>query len=318
MTAVDLPGIPTRRRGGGGGETKMVPEATPASYYGHPVIKPPVWKPEVPLYLFTGGLAGGSALLTVGARLTGNDVLARRALLTGLVAVNVSPLLLVKDLGRPERFLNMLRVFKVTSPMSVGSWLLIGSGVMTSAAAASEVLGILRPLGRIAEVAAAALGAPLATYTGVLLTNTAVPAWHEARLELPSVFGASALTSAAAAAAALTPSEHAEPARRLAIAGAIVELAGSQVVTRRLGMVGEAYREGPAHRLLQTAEVLTATGICLLAAGRRRRPLAVAGGAALLAGALCERWGIFGAGRTSAEDPRYTVVPQRERAGRRP
>ncbi|MGA8014466.1 MAG: NrfD/PsrC family molybdoenzyme membrane anchor subunit, partial [Candidatus Dormiibacterota bacterium] len=133
MTSVDLTGVPTRHRGGGG-ETRMVPDATPTSYYGHPVIKPPVWKPEVPLYLFTGGLAGGSALLTVGARLAGNDVLARRALLTGLVAVNVSPVLLIKDLGRPERFLNMLRVFKVTSPMSVGSWLLIGSGVMTSAA----------------------------------------------------------------------------------------------------------------------------------------------------------------------------------------
>ena len=294
----------------------MVPDATPRSYYGHPVLKPPVWKPEVPLYLFTGGLAGGSALLTVGARLTGNDVLARRALLTSLGAVTVSPILLVRDLGRPERFLNMLRVFKVTSPMSVGSWLLAGAGTMTGIGAGCELLGILRPVGRAAELMAAALGAPLATYTGVLLTNTAVPAWHAARLEMPSIFGASALTSAGAAAVALTPCESAAPARRLAIAGAVVEMAGSELLRRRLGKVGEPYNQGRSGQLLRAAAGMTAAGIGLLALAGRRRPVAIAAGAALLSGALCERWGIFTAGGASARDPKYTVEPQRERAAR--
>ncbi|HEV8462923.1 MAG TPA: NrfD/PsrC family molybdoenzyme membrane anchor subunit, partial [Gaiellaceae bacterium] len=98
------------------------------SYYGRPIVKEPVWKPEIPLYLFTGGIAGASSVLHGVARLTGDERLAKTSLYVGAVADAVSPLLLVSDLGRPERFLNMLRVFKVTSPMSVGSWILFVSG----------------------------------------------------------------------------------------------------------------------------------------------------------------------------------------------
>ena len=113
------------------------------SYYGRPILKEPVWKPEVGWYLFTGGLAGASASLSLAARLTGNRSLARTSSLVAAAAVNVSPLLLVKDLGRPERFLNMLRVFKLTSPMSVGSWLLAATGTAQSAATTCELLDVL-------------------------------------------------------------------------------------------------------------------------------------------------------------------------------
>src|SRR5207237_1114238 len=115
------------------------------------------------------------------------------------VAHVVSPILLISDLGRPERFLNMFRVFKVTSPMSVGSWILGASGTASGAAALLELLGKWRPLKYTAEVVSALTGAPLATYTGTLIADTAIPVWHEARRELPFLFGASAVASAGAA-----------------------------------------------------------------------------------------------------------------------
>ena len=307
---------PDERRGRGGGEMRMVPDARPRSYYGHPVLKTPVWKPEVPAYLFTGGLAGASAVLAAAARLSGDDLLARRSLLISLGAVSVSPVLLIRDLGRPARFLNMFRVLKVTSPMSVGSWLLLGAGAAVGSAAGSDLLGVLRPAGRAAEVVAAALGAPLATYSAVLISDTAVPAWGQARLELPTIFAASSVSSAGALAAIVCPPDHADPARRLAIAGAIVELIGARMVERRLGRVGEVYRQGRAGRLLEAAELLAGSGASMLAVAGRRRGVAVVGGLAVLAGAVCERWGIFRAGVQSTQDPRHTVAPQRERLSR--
>src|SRR4051794_2098215 len=136
------------------------------SYYGRPILKEPVWQPEIPTYFFFGGIAGASSLLHLGARVTGNETLARRSLLIGAVADVVSPALLVSDLGRPERFLNMFRVFKVTSPMSVGSWILLVSGGASTTAAALELIGKLKPVKVAAEIVAGAAGAPLATYTG--------------------------------------------------------------------------------------------------------------------------------------------------------
>ena len=100
------------------------PRAELRSYYGRPVLKAPVWTDEIPLYFFAGGLAGASCGLAYLAGRRGDDELARRAWINAAAAIGVSPLLLVADLGRPQRFLNMLRLFKVTSPMSVGSWIL--------------------------------------------------------------------------------------------------------------------------------------------------------------------------------------------------
>ena len=148
------------------------------SYYGRPILKEPVWKPEIPFYFFTGGLAGASSVLSLAARVAGNERLARRSLWIGLAAEIVSPALLVADLGRPERFLNMLRVFKVTSPMSVGSWILAGSGAATAAEAACEVLGVFPRLKLVPATASALLGGPLATYTATLVSDTAIPVWH--------------------------------------------------------------------------------------------------------------------------------------------
>jgi formate-dependent nitrite reductase membrane component NrfD len=284
------------------------------SYYGRPIVKEPVWRPEVPVYLFTGGIAGGCSLLHGFARVAGYERLARTALYVGAAAGVASPLLLVSDLGRPERALNMLRVFKVTSPMSVGSWILFVSDVATNTAAALELVGRLRPVKSAAEGVSFAAGAPLMTYTGALFANTAIPVWHEARKELPWLFGASAAASAGAATTILLSPKESGPARRLAVAGVAAELGVMEAMQRRLGFVGEVYKQGAAGKLARASKVLTATGAAVLATrGRRSRGAAAAGSALVLAGELALRWSVFRAGFQSARDPRYTVIPQNER-----
>jgi len=299
-------------------ERPVVPPAEPRSYYGQPVIKPPVWTWEVPMYLFAGGLAGASAALARLAELRGNHVLARRSWAIALAGLSASPALLVSDLGRPERFLHMLRVFKVTSPMNVGSWILAASGAATSVAAADAWTGAFPRSGRPARNAAAALGLPLATYTGALLSSTAVPVWHEARSLLPFSFAGSAAASAGAAAVLTTPARHAAPARRAALFGAALEAVATELSERRLGAAGEPYRRGAAGRFSRTAKACAAAGFGLMAAGGGRRPAHLAGAALLVCGSVSKRWAVFKAGFESARDPRYTVGPQRERleAGR--
>jgi hypothetical protein len=285
-----------------------------SSYYGRPIVKEPVWKPEIPAYFFTGGIAGASAVLHGVAKLAGNDRLAKSALYIGAATDAVSPLLLISDLGRPERFLHMLRVFKVTSPMSVGSWILLVSGGASNTAAALELLGVLKPVKWAAEIVSFLTGPPLATYTGALIANTAIPVWSEARDELPWLFGASAAASAGAAAAILTPPGFAGPARRAAVAGVAVELGLMQAMEHRLGFVGEVYRHGQSGRFKKLSKACTIVGGALLAArGRRSRAAAVTGGAFVLAGEMALRWSVFKAGFQSARDPRYTVIPQKER-----
>jgi Polysulphide reductase, NrfD len=291
----------------------MVPEAEFRSYYGRPIIKEPVWTWEVPWYFFAGGLAGASASLGLGARLAGNQRLAASAWTISGAAVSASVPLLVSDLGRPERFPYMLRVFKVTSPLSVGSWVLATMGPAAAGAAVSDRLGIFPRLGRAAEAVAGLLGPALATYTGTLVADTAVPVWHEAGRELPFVFAGSAAASAGAAAVLLTPAADAGPARRLAVTGAALELGAAQVMERRLGELGEPYHQGPAGRLARLAKACTATGAGLVALGGRRRGVAAAGAALLLAGSACERWAVYKAGFQSARDPKYIVGPQRAR-----
>jgi DMSO reductase anchor subunit len=278
------------------------------------VIKAPVWKqPDVPLYLFLGGYAGVSAILGEGAQATGRTGLARVARLGAATGAGLGTVALVHDLGRPERFLNMLRTFKVTSPLSVGSWILAPFATLASAAAASTLTGRLPRLGRVAGVGAAALGGPLATYTAALISNTAVPAWHEAYREMPFLFAGSAAAAAGGAAVALAPLDESGPARRLAVAGTAVELVAHQLLHDRLGMLAEPYARGRPGTLLRAARLLEGVGALGALVGRRSRTVSVLSGAALLTGSVLTRFGIFQGGVASAKDPKYTVVPQRER-----
>jgi DMSO reductase anchor subunit len=296
-----------------------VAPAEPRSYYGQPVIKSPTWTPEIPFYFFAGGLAGASAGLAFGARLSGNDRLARAALGNAFAGLAVSPALLISDLGVRHRFLNMLRVFKVTSPMSVGSWILAAEGGVVTLAAAHEYLGWFpKPVARAAEAGAAALGMPLATYTAALISNTAVPAWHEARFELPFAFAGGSATAAGGAAAMLVRDGNGGPARRLAIIGAATEAVAIKVMQRRLGELAEPYRTGAAGVLEKATIAMTGGGglVMTVAEARKSRPLGALGAAMSLAGSLLGRWTVFRAGFQSAEAPKYTVEPQRRRLTR--
>jgi formate-dependent nitrite reductase membrane component NrfD len=297
----------------GRGERAVVPPARPVSYYGRPILKPPPWEPLIPAYFFFGGLAGASAALAAGARAAGNAPLERRAWAVSLAGLAVSPPLLIADLGRPERFLNMLRVFKVTSPMSVGSWLLAATSGAVATAAGSAFTGRLPALGTVAAAGAGPLGALLATYTGGLLADTAIPAWHEARRELPFVFAGSAMASAGAAAVLVTPEPHARQARRLLATGAALEIVAARLMERRLGELGEPYRRGGSGRLARAALLATTAGALLAAPRGRSRARAVAGSVLTLVGSACERLAVFEAGNASARDPSAVVGPQRRR-----
>ena len=304
----------------------MVPEAQFTSYYGRPVIKEPVWRtPDVPAYLFLGGLAGASSVLAAGAQLSGYRELARVAKVGALGAISLSAVALVHDLGRPERFVNMLRVFKPSSPMSVGSWLLAGYGPVAGAAAVSELTGILPKAGTAATLGAGLLGPAIATYTAALICDTAVPAWHAGYREMPYVFAGSAASAAGGLGLLATDPRDAEPARNLAVFGAAVELVAKRQLIHRLARadqpgrlsLAEPYEAGTTGAVLRLAEFLTAGALAGAVLGRRSRAVSALAGASLVAASAMTRFGIFEAGMASARDPKYTVVPQRRRLGRR-
>ncbi|CAN5243256.1 polysulfide reductase NrfD [soil metagenome] len=306
----------------------MVPEAEFTSYYGRPIVKPSPWENDIPAYLFSGGLAAGSSLLAAGADLTGRPVLRRAGRLGALGALGFSMVALVHDLGRPMRFLNMLRTAKLTSPMSVGTWILTLYSPFASLAAAAELvdllpararrgpLRLLSAAGRPAGVAAALSAPPVAAYTAVLLADTATPSWHEAYRELPFVFVSSAAAASGGLGMVCSPVAQAGPARRLAAGGAVVELVMEHQMERSMAITAEPLHQGRAGRLMKASRAMTIGGAVGSLLGARSRTAAVLSGAALMAGSICTRFGIFEAGQASARDPRYTVVPQRERMAR--
>lgn len=298
----------------------MVPPASFESYYGKPVINKPVWaSPDIPGYLFLGGLAGASSVLAAGAQLTGRPSLGRVSKLGASAAGVLSLVALVHDLGRPKRFLNMLRVFKVTSPMSVGSWVLSAYVPAALASAASDVTGIAPGLGAAATCGAATLGPVVAAYTAALISNTAVPAWHDAHREMPFVFVASAASAAGGLGLVGATLSDNGPARRLGIVGGAAELVLTEVMEKSLHeTVAESYHSGKAKKFMRAAEVLTAGGVlAALVGARRSRVVAGAAGAALVAGSACTRFAIFWAGEGSAIDAAATIAPQRERLDKR-
>ncbi|WP_305037720.1 NrfD/PsrC family molybdoenzyme membrane anchor subunit [Mycolicibacterium sp. OfavD-34-C] len=310
--------VPSRRRRRRG-EKKMVPDAHFESYYGKPVLNKPTWEArDIAGYLFLGGLAGGSAVLATGAELTGRTTMARSTKVTALLAILGSLVALIHDLGRPERFVRMLRVFKPSSPMSVGSWILAVFGPLAGLAAATDVTGWFPRVGRAATVGAGVVGPAVASYTAALMSDTAVPSWHDGHRQMPYLFVGSAAAAAGGMAMITAPVHEAGPARRAVILGAATELVANEVMTRQMGLSAEPMHQGKAGRYLGAAKALTVGGALLAGvAGRRSRTAAAVGGAAAVAGSALTRFGIFHAGVASAEDPKYTVVPQRQRLDER-
>ncbi|WP_051053565.1 NrfD/PsrC family molybdoenzyme membrane anchor subunit [Mycolicibacterium chubuense] len=307
----------------GGREDMAVPPADFRSYYGRPILKPPAWNWMIAAYLFTGGLSAGSAMLGAGADLTGLPALRKVSRLGALASILASLYFLIADLGRPERFHHMLRVAKPSSPMSMGTWILSAYGPGAGLAALAEVMPsrlrrtwlgrLVGMLARPAGLEAAAVAPGVASYTAVLLSQTAVPAWREAHPYLPFVFTGSAAASGAGLGMLLAPVAESGPARRMAVAGVALEVAASRTMEQRLGLSSEAYTTGRSHTLRRWAEVLTVGGAVGAVVSGRRRWAVAASGAALLAGSALQRFGVFEAGVASTKDPKYVVVPQRER-----
>ncbi len=247
------------------------------SYYGLPLLKPPVWTWEVPVYFFVGGAAGAAAVLSVAAQISGaDDELVRDARWISAIGAALSAPLLIADLGRPERFLNMLRVFKPQSPMSVGAWTVAVFGGASTAA----VLLPSKPLRDAAAAVAALTGLVMCTYTGVLLGATAIPVWKEHVSLLPAHFGASALGSAVAI---LELRGHRdESLQALGLGAAIFESAAGFSLAKRDHIA--SLLAGPVPFLLRLF-------------GRRK-----AAAAASLAGSLLTRFAWVEAGKASAMD----------------
>ncbi|MDL5160567.1 NrfD/PsrC family molybdoenzyme membrane anchor subunit [Actinomycetospora termitidis] len=323
---VDRDAVKPRR--GGRGEQLQVPEAEFRSYYGRPIIKAPVWKnPDVPLYLFLGGLAGSSSVLAAMAAATDRPTLRRGGRYVAVAGAMGGTVFLIHDLHRPSRFLHMLRVFKPTSPLSVGSWILSPFAAFATATAAAEFLGprlsergsgrFVRRAGDASGVAAAVVGPALATYTAVLFSNTAVPTWHEAHRHLPVLFAGSAAAAGGGFGLVASSVRDNEPAARLGVLGAAVELATEQKMTRDLGMLADVYEKGRAKTLMTASKACLVAGAVGAVLGRKRRWAAALSGVALMAGSALTRFGVFDAGIASANDPAHIVVPQRERIRRR-
>lgn len=290
------------------------------TYYDRPVLKEPVWIGSIPLYFYMGGTAGAAAVLGAAAQaLDGERLrgLVRRCRWVAALGGATSTALLIHDLGRPERFLHMLRVVRVTSPMSLGSWVLAGAASATLGSALLENrAGTLRRLGDAAGYAAGLLGMPLAGYTAVLLGNTAVPVWQETRRTLPHLFIGTSVSGLASLFGLLPPlpPEQQKVVDRFGTIGKVVDLAAMAVMEReasRVETVGRPLREGFSGTLWKAARGMTAASLALSLLPGKARIKKIASGLLGTAGAIALRFAVFHAGKASARDPRATFRQQR-------
>ncbi|MBW8873466.1 MAG: polysulfide reductase NrfD [Acidobacteria bacterium] len=292
------------------------------TYYERPVLKEPVWIWAVPLYFYAGGTAGAAAVLAATAQaLAGDELhgLVRTCRWVAAVGGAAGSALLIRDLGRPERFLHMLRVIRPTSAMSLGSWVLAGAASATMGSALlSDHGGLPGRLGHFAGSLAGLLGMPLAGYTAVLLGNTAVPVWKATRRSLPHLFIGSAVSGAASLFGLLPVDLSPREVRiveRFGMMGKVADLAAMTVVEHeadRIEPVGRPLREGISGALWTAARVLTGASLALSLLSGRSRAKRAAGGLLGTAGALALRFAIFHAGKASARDPRATFRQQRQ------
>ena len=283
---------------------------TEGTYYGVPTLKEPVWKWYIPAYFYVGGVAGASAAAGAAAQLfdrRGMEGLWRPARLVAAGGAALSAALLIADLGRPARFVNMLRVFRPSSPMNMGTWILTAFGACATAAAAPFLPRRVRD---VAAVGAGAVGVPLTSYTGVLLVGTAVPLWQGARRSLPILFSASG-SAAAASFFALLPGRDrgATAMHRVGTVSKITELlmtVALEMEVARSPRVHIPLRTGASGALWRAAQGFTAASLVLSLFGRR-----LVSGVLGNAGSLALRFALLAAGRRSARDPRAAFEQQR-------
>lgn len=286
-----------------------------------PVMKPAVWTWEVPIYFWFGGIAAGASFVALACDLAGDRRSARAARKVALAGIAPCPPLLISDLGRPARFLNMLRIFKPRSPMSMGAWCMSAFGSLAGASVLADLTGRDR-VGRGIGAANAVVGGYLGSYTGVLLASTAVPLWARSRLFLGPIFVATAAATGAAATrlvlvAGGLPIGH--PTRqalgRIETGAMATELVLSSLNERRLGTLAEPLSEGRSGGLFKLGKAAAGSGLALRLARRRAGPAAHHLASVLyLAGGLAFRKAWVAAGLDSARDDR--AVAEMARSGR--
>ena len=316
-----------------------VPEADPAGaaqrgYYGVPAIHGSHWKWLVIWYFFFGGISGSAAVIAAIARLSGGEEasrLARTATYVSFAALLPSPPLLILDLKRPRRFLNMLRTIRPSSPMSLGSWGLTVFGASATLTVAHQLsVDLAHRHGRLASsrthragLALAALNALsgffVAGYSGTLLAATAVPLWSKRPALLGPLFLASAMTSGTAAVAAIqswsSASDDAVTDRlhRLETVTTIAEGALLAAWLVRLGPTSKPLVEGHIGSVVRHGVVgigmtlpLAMTAISGRLSRRLRRAANLATPALTLCGVFALRYAVVVGGRLSADDPQAT------------
>jgi len=301
-----------------------LPEVVQAdpTYYDRPLLKRSPWSIDIPIYYFLGGMAG--AALTLGAAIQlasprGKHPLRRVSEIchwTGVAGSTAGAAFLIHDLGRPERFLYMMRVFRPTSPMNMGTWILGGA----APTAITTVLLINRrgfwgTVGEVTGYLSGIFGAALAGYTGVLVSNSAIPIWQQARRWVPPLFMASSAATAASVIDVISPHcRRCGLTRVFGTAGRVAEIAASKMVERAAGefpKLGEPLHKGGTAILWRLASTLTSAslGASLL---RKRRPRAsVVAGLLGIAGSLCLRFAVHYISNASANDPRAAFHQQR-------
>lgn len=287
-------------------------------YYGEAVVRPPVWTWEIPLYFFFGGIAGMSAVIALAAAIFDHVDLARAAMwIAAIAGAVISPILLIMDLGRPHLFLNMLRVFKPQSAMSMGAWILTAfgacavPGLIALELHAHQVFpGALDQLLRLAAgvliFGAAIFGTLLATYTGVLIGATAIPAWFLHRTLLPIHFGTAGLGSAAAVLELL--GHRIAPLNAIGFFAAAVETALLVWLTiDRHGAADRAIHEHRSGWFIRLGEILNGP-LALVLRFFGLIPLAAI---SFLLGALVSRFGWIAVGKVSGADPESVFAAER-------
>ena len=288
-------------------------------YYGIPLLKEPAWTWEIPLYFFVGGAAGASAVVGAIASYTGADrKIVRDARWIAAAGSVLSPALLIADLGRPSRFLNMLRVFKPQSPMSVGVWTMMGFSAGASAAAFAQLLSDrygpsfpVRVLERAGEAACLAFGLPFSNYTGVLIGATAIPAWNCNAADLPIHFGMSGL-SAAVGLLELMGNRRSRALEMLGLGAALFECWEGLRIEARSNPALEPLKHGTSGGITRLGGLLSgplpaALRLLHLLAGRRSRTLRDAAAISAIAGSLLTRIAWIHAGHVSARDWRLPL-----------
>jgi len=324
----------TAQMGNGRVETSHHPRTDPeregSDYYGIPPIKEHTWTWEVPVYFWLGGIGAGAHIVSAIARALGHTDRAflRTARYTTLITMILSPVLLIMDLGRPERFYNMLRIVKWRSPMSMGTWALTLFAQLTGLVAVSQaaedgLLGRGNVVARISDSIPARLLSVLAlpfgffvgAYTGVLIGATSVPMWARNVVLMGPTFLSSALSTGLSAISFVLhlggwgERKTLEALRRAERISLVIEASLIAASLIRMGRWGKPLYSKKLAPLFFGGTILGGIVAPLaLLSGRESRPRGLFASVLALLGGLALRFAMVEGGRLSARDPQATFT----------